>query len=75
MSMAFPKPGDTPVEKGGRVLTQVLFCDFAKWLEFIAHKPNLLTLTDAVIMFKSKSITQALKQKLEVNSDHTNTIC
>jgi hypothetical protein len=68
MSMAFPKPGNTQVGKGGRVQTHVLFCDCEKWLEFIAHRymSNLLTLMGAVIMFKSKSTTQALKQKQEV---------
>jgi hypothetical protein len=68
MSMAFLKPGDTQLGKGGRVQTQVLFCDCGKWLQFTAHQymPNLLTLRGAVILFKSESITQTLKQKLEV---------
>jgi len=52
--MTFPKPGDTRVGKGGRVQTQVLFCDCGKWLGFIARRymPNLLTLMGAVILFK-----------------------
>jgi len=56
------------VGKGGTVQIQVLFCDFGKCLEFTAHwyMPNLLTLMGAVNLFKSKSITQALKQQLEV---------
>jgi hypothetical protein len=51
------------VGKGCRVQTPVPFCDFGKYLEFIAHwyMPNLLTLMGAVITFRSKSITQALK--------------
>lgn len=68
MSMAFLKPGNTRVGTGGRVQTQVLFCDCGKRLEFIAcrYMTKLLTLIGAVILFKSKSITQALKQTLEV---------
>jgi hypothetical protein len=66
--MAFQKPGETRVGKGQTVQTQVLFCDFGKWFEFIAYYylPNHLTLMGAVILFKGKSIIQALKQKLEV---------
>jgi len=56
------------VGKGGTVQIQVLFSDFRKCLELTAHRymPNILTLMGAVILFKSKSITQALKQQLEV---------